>query len=86
VSDATRDQVWDFLREKTRDQRNGGVPFSVFLRVFHGWSGARGLPLPIDNTVIAALEAAGYPLVLGNRGERLVDCLGLYPRGQAAPE
>jgi hypothetical protein len=86
VPDETRNQVWDFLRERTLESRVGRLPFDVFLRVLHGWSTYHGLPLPLEHDVESALEAAGYRLVEGDRGDWLIKGLRLLPRGQQAPE
>lgn len=82
----TRNQVWDFLRDRTIESRVGRLPFEVFLRVFHGWSASFGLPLPLEHDVVSALEAAGYRLVEGQRGDWLVKGLRLVPKGEVAPD
>ncbi|MEU8454140.1 hypothetical protein [Streptomyces griseoaurantiacus] len=86
MTDETRNQVWDFMRDRTLESRVGALPFAVFLRVFHGWSASYGFPLPLEHDVESALEAAGYRLIPGQRGDWLIKGLRFVPKGQEAPE
>lgn len=78
--------MWEFLRERTLESSFGRLPFAVFLRVLHGWSGSFGLRPPPEHEAVEALEAAGYVLVEGDRGDWLVKGLRLVPRGEIVPD
>lgn len=80
MSTEARDHVWEFLRECTVHHNHSALPFTVFIRVLHGWSGSNGYDLPRQNEAESALADARYPLVTSRRGNLIIPGLRLIPR------
>ncbi|MEU6334860.1 hypothetical protein ABZ839_10485 [Streptomyces cellulosae] len=70
-----------FIAAKLTKMRSRRTPYETVLRVFHGWCRANGYPLPDDDEFMDAIEAAGFPFVMGQRDDWLIVGAHLLPMG-----
>ncbi|MFJ7627908.1 hypothetical protein ACIQZN_15570 [Streptomyces sp. NPDC097595] len=80
---ALYNQLNDFISDQCETGQRGAMPFSVFVRCFHGWSGRCGLPIPTGRAITESLADAGLTLTEGRYGDDMVPGLRMKPRGGA---